>query len=711
MGGKELEAIISIVGKIDPSLQKSINEASKSTSGIGVAAKVASGVAIASFAAVGTAAIAAGKKLVDLASDFDTASDTIRIGTGATGDALKALESDFDEVYKSVPTTMEDASSAIADYNTRLGLTGPQLQNISKQAIEVSSMLGDDLSGVVESSSQAFTQWGISADKMGEAMDYTFKASQSTGVGFTELLNTVQQFGPQLQDMGYSFEEATALVGQLDKAGVNTSEVLAAMKKSVTTMAKEGISASDGLKKYVTQIQNAGTEAKAASIAAKVFGSRAGSTMAAAIRNGTLSVDDLTKSLQDSNETIGTAMEDTMDFPERLQLFKQNAQEALKPLANTLFDALNDAMPYVQQALDKLLPKLQEAADNIGPWIEDFVANTLPALADKVVTVAGAIADGVGWVFENWETVKTIAAIIAGIAAALVVLNTVMTIATAVQAAMAVSETAVLWPILLIVAAVAAVIAVIVLLVKHWDVVTAKAQQFVATIVSVFQSIGAFFAGIWANVTAVFQAAWNGIIAGFQFAVGILTGIGNTLMSAFGAVAGFIKGVFEGIIGAIKAPINGLIGLLNKMIAGLNKIQINVPDWVPAIGGKTLGFNIPAIPTFAKGGFTEGVSIAGEAGREAVISFDPAYRKENLSYWAQAGQMLGLGTFDDLVAKANGGTSVNLGGVNYNPKVVVEGNASEQDILNALRQDRDEFMDLLREIVAEAQEGRYAGSY
>lgn len=47
-------------------------------------------------------------------------------------------------------------------------------------------------------------------------------------------------------------------MGQLDKAGVNTDEVLGAMKKSVATLAKEGISASDGLAMYYEKIKNAG---------------------------------------------------------------------------------------------------------------------------------------------------------------------------------------------------------------------------------------------------------------------------------------------------------------------------------------------------------------------------------------------------------------------------------------------------------------------
>ena len=151
--------------------------------------------------ATGKAVVEAGKYLKDLGSQFDEAADAIRIGTGATGDALDGLLDDFDEVYKSVPTTMEDASKAIADYNTRLG----QLQEISKQALQVSDMLGDDLGGVIEESSQAFQQWNIDADNMGGAMDYIFKVSQSTGMGFTDLMSNMQKFGPQLQEMGYSF--------------------------------------------------------------------------------------------------------------------------------------------------------------------------------------------------------------------------------------------------------------------------------------------------------------------------------------------------------------------------------------------------------------------------------------------------------------------------------------------------------------------------
>ena len=343
--------------------------------------------------ATGKAVIEAGKYMKDLGASFDDAADAIRIGTGATGDALDGLLDDFDAVYKSVPTTMEDASKAIADYNTRLGLTGPQLQEISKQAIQVSDMLGDDLGSVIEESSQAFQQWNIDADDMGGAMDYIFKVSQSTGMGFTDLMADMQKFGPQLQEMGYSFETASALMGQLDKVGVNTDEVLGAMKKSVATLAKEGISASDGLAMYYEKIKNAGTAAEAASIASEIFGTRAGSTMAAAIRDGSLAVADLTAELQENGETIAGAADDTYDFAERLQVMKQGLEVALKPMANTVFDGLNKFMPTLQKLMEQITPVISKAVEAAAPFVDEFLTGAADALEDVLPLISQLAAD------------------------------------------------------------------------------------------------------------------------------------------------------------------------------------------------------------------------------------------------------------------------------------------------------------------------------
>ena len=61
------------------------------------------------------------------------ATKTIVDGTGATGPALKQLQTDFQAVAKH---GAERAATAIADLNTHLGLTGPELQEVADLALK-----------------------------------------------------------------------------------------------------------------------------------------------------------------------------------------------------------------------------------------------------------------------------------------------------------------------------------------------------------------------------------------------------------------------------------------------------------------------------------------------------------------------------------------------------------------------------------------------
>ena len=321
-----MKTVVELAGAVDPSLGKSLQQAQKTLGGIDLKA-AAMGAAFVTAGVVAVKAIAdITKSLYDLGSQFDEAYDAIRIGTGATGDDLESLKDDFKDVYSSVPTTMEDASKAIADYNTRLGVTGDVLSGLSSQAIAVSDMLGEDLNATIESSSQAFQQWNIDTNNMGKEMDYVFKVSQATGASFTGLMSNLKNYGPQMQELGFSFEQSAAMMGQLEKAGVRTDEIMGALKKSVGVFAEEGVSATEGFQKYYEAIKNAGDAAEATSLANEVFGKRAGSSVAAAIRNGTLELEAFTNAMNESDESIMKAMWDTADAAEKSQLLGQQMQ-------------------------------------------------------------------------------------------------------------------------------------------------------------------------------------------------------------------------------------------------------------------------------------------------------------------------------------------------------------------------------------------------
>lgn len=672
--GKELQAVVNLAGSIDPSLGKAIESAQKKISGLNAKA-LAVGAAVGGIAvATGKAVVEAGKYLKDLGSQFDEAADAIRIGTGATGDALDGLLDDFDEVYKSVPTTMEDASKAIADYNTRLGLTGPQLQEISKQALQVSDMLGDDLGGVIKESSQAFQQWNIDADNMGGAMDYIFKVSQSTGMGFTDLMSNMQKFGPQLQEMGYSFETASALMGQLDKAGVNTEEVLSAMKKSVGALAKEGISASDGLAMYYEQIKNAGTAAEAASIASEIFGTKAGSTMAAAIRDGTLAVGDLTESLLENGETIAGAAEDTYDFAERLQIMKQGLEVALKPMANTVFDGLNKFMPVLQKLMEQIVPVISDAVEAAAPFVEEFLMGAADALEDVLPLISQLAADLLPILTQLMSTLLP------------PLLSLVQTL---------------LPPLMQIVGAILPPIASLL------STILPMITQIVSAVLPVLVQI---ISALLPVITPLLEVALQIVNDVIMPLLPPLMQIVQALLPPLVSLLNLVMPILSPLL-ALLQPIASVLGTIADVIAKIVSFGSGVISKIAGLFGGGGGGG--GVSGFATGGFTSGPSIAGEDPRyptEAVISFNPAYRSENLEYWAKAGQMLGASNESDYELLSGGSsTSVvyDLSGLSFSPQIKIEGDTDEDALIRKLRELEPEFIDFVLEALSRREGGAY----
>ena len=308
-------------GKVQKSFNKSMgtaqNELAKTSK---VAGAVGKGLLIVAEIAFSTA-IAVGKAAYNVAQEFDDAYDKIRIGTGATGEALEELKGSMRNVFASLPTDMDKASTAIANYNTLLGVSGEVLEKLSKQAIQVEALLGDGLEDVVSSSAEAFNAWNIAAEDMPEKMDYIFKVSQSTGAEFSSITDSLKTYSAQLKELGY--DSAAALIGNIEKHGYDVSKIFSGMTIATTTLSKAGIDAAEGLEIYYKAICMAETETEAIAMATEIFGSKSATTMAYAIRDGTLNVEDLTAALQANEETILGVSEETWDFAEKWQILKR----------------------------------------------------------------------------------------------------------------------------------------------------------------------------------------------------------------------------------------------------------------------------------------------------------------------------------------------------------------------------------------------------
>ena len=199
---------------------------------------------------------------------------------------------------------------------------------------------------------------------------------------------------------------------------------------------------------------------------------------------------------------------------------------------------------------------------------------------------------------------------------------------------------------------------------------------------AVLAAIGVFAEGI--------SSAINGVKTIFEGVINFITGVfsGNWRMAWEGVKSIFV-GIFNTLGALFKTPINAVIALINKAIAGINSLGITIPDWVPLLGGKSFSINIPEIPMLARGGFTNGASIAGEAGTEAVISFQRAARRDNLDIWAKAGQMLGVKPVE--LAEIDGGGSGGGGGMTFAPVINIQGSADRSMVEEALAEAQARF--------------------
>lgn len=250
------------------------------------------------------------------------------------------------------------------------------------------------------------------------------------------------------------------------------------------------------------------------------------------------------------------------------------------------------------------------------------------------------------------------------------------------------------------------------------SVVSTVGPPILAAIAQIAQNIG--------NVITSIQGVFEGLI---QFITGVFTG---NWSSAWEGVKSIFSNAFSALVELCKIPINAVIGVINGAINGINSILgsvTTIPEWVPVVGGKGFSMQLPTIPMLAKGGFTDGVSIAGEAGTEAVISFDPSVRSANIANWQKAGQMLGVDpvqaasvagagslTTDRVeVADIGGGSpapggTVTVGGgsFTFSPKITIQGNADYNVMMNAMTDAKDQFEQWFNEMMRKQQRTAYA---
>ena len=381
-------------------LENATDEATGATREFGDAAADADGkgqgfeVALGKIAAAGAVVVgavgAAGKAAYDIGAQFDDAYDTIRAGTGASGAAFEELQDSMRKVAGEsigVGSDMGAIGSTLADLNTRLGLTGEPLEKMTAQFMQLQN-LGVDAD--INEVSKAMSGFGIEAKDMPGALDELFQVSQATGLTITELSQSAVKAGPVLRGFGFSMADSAALVGQMDKAGLDADKTLQSMQRALAEFASEGRDAPEALKETIGSIEeliNAGDDAAAIDMASNIFGTRGAAQFVDAVKTGTLSVDDFMDATGATSDTIGGLAEETADFSERWDQFKNQAMLALEPIAAAVFDSLVPALDRAQGAFEFTL----DAVKGFAEWVQKSKDWLLP-LGTGLTVVAGGLA-------------------------------------------------------------------------------------------------------------------------------------------------------------------------------------------------------------------------------------------------------------------------------------------------------------------------------
>lgn len=712
--GKTYELALKIAGRVDSSLKKACLDAdenlgklAKTAEKIGKAAKVAAGVTAAAVTAVGVAAVKS-------YTEHEQAVNSMAAATGAAGEELEHLQAAMEGAYQNnFGDSIQDTADAVA-------VVDRNLKNISpdeiQEATEAALALQDTFEYGVEESTRAAA--AIKKNFGGSAKEAfsLIAAGAQNGLDYSgELIDTINEYSSQFSKLGFTADGmfqllqsgADSTAWNLDKVGDAIKEFsIRAIDGSDTTVqafrdlgynadammetfAGGGEDANKAFFDVINTLMDMDDQVKRDALGVALFG-----TM----------WEDLGAEAMQAMADASTAAYDTQGALEQINSVRYNdlesAMQGVKRQAEGILWTIGEQLePYILDGLNFLsatvIPNVQTAVEKLGGYLE---SNVIPA-AEAAVK----------WVSENKDLILALAAgILTAVAAykayklAVTAYNAVMGVYKVVTAASATGTftlagamTALNLPVLAVVAAIGAAVAIGVLLYKNWDTVKAKAADLVAAFQTNFPMLSAFITGWWLGI----QAAVENIKAIFENIIDFISNVfSGNWSAAWQNIVNIFGNLFGMIVNLAKAPINGVISAINWVLSKINSISVTIPDWVPGVGGTTLGFNIPTIPALAAGGIATAPTLAiiGEGGEpEAVMPLSKLAAL--LDEWTKPKPQGGGGPED-----SDGDRIV------WSPVFNFYGNTTKEEAVGAARMSFAEFKKMYKQMKAEERRKKFA---
>lgn len=758
---KILQAVVDVAGSIDPSLGKMMDGVTKLLEGINLKALAVAGAVGGIAVATGKAVLAAGSYLSDLGQEYNTAINDLSASTGATGEELQELGDIVKNVYKSgMGESLADVSNGLATVEKISDLAGDQLESATQSAFLLSDSFEFEIGESTRAASALMKNFGLDAD---QAYGMIAIGAQNGADKNGDLLDTLNEYSGQYAALGLTADQfmgslisgADAGLFSIDKVGDAVKEFNIRAKDESDSSAQAfqslGFNADDMFASFaaggdkaqtaffetVNALNDLDDPLKKNQIGVALFGSQFEDLEAGVLPVlGSIETAayDGAAALQQINDVKYN------DLGSAFEAVKRSAEVALLPMASMIANTLTSLAPILSETFEAISPVITDTLNACMPFIEEFLVgmgDTLKAVIPMIAQLAAELLPVLT------QLMSTLLPPLLDLIQQL--LPPFMQIVQAVLPPLA-SILATILPILTQIAA--AVLPVLAQMINSLMPAVTPLLDILA------QILNSVITPLLEPLSSLAQALLPAITHGLEISAPVLELIGSLLSTVVGWIAKVVEWVASGLgwvvdlfTGKAKAGVAPEGYAAGGFTSGLSYAGEDprypteaVISFNPAYRRQNLGYweragrmlgveprsmepdnyfegiaNVILVSTlqpFAAGGFTSGPGIVGEDPRyptETVISFNPAYRQQNLGYWAQAGQMLGASDFDDGVLQGGGSNTViyDLGGVTFAPQVTVGGNADKDDIIRQLKDLEPEFFDLLETWLRKREAGKY----
>jgi len=348
--------------------------------------------------------LAVGGAAILMADRMDKAMRDIRVATGATGKQLEGMGDVLRGLLGTITTDTKTASAVIGIFNTHLGVTGNQLQGISRQLIEFSHLMGEDAAKNADSFARVLRGANLTVEEGNILLDKMLKIAMDTGIGFGSLNRALIKFSPVMRLAGFNTAETAELFGRLHSVGLDIRRVMPGINAALRKWSEEGKDAHTELGHLIETIRTAETQTEALAIATEVFGAEGAVRMTIAIRDGIFAIDDLGVALEGTEGLIKRTTDETRTFGEKLGILADRAGMALIPLGDLLIDLIDQAIPRLERII-KLAEMIGERFSRLSDRTKGFVINLGLFLAiagptvyvvSKMITMTMSLVKGIG---------------------------------------------------------------------------------------------------------------------------------------------------------------------------------------------------------------------------------------------------------------------------------------------------------------------------